>query len=297
MKRIILFLSLTIAINISKGQNYIPFPMDSTIWRVDFYANVGPGCYCYLQYQYFTHGDTTINAKPYTKIMKTGAYYCGCGPVNQNGYNGAIRQDTIGKKIYIIQPDSTVEKILYDFNQNVGDTIKSVLTESLYASKDAIITSIDSILIGSVYHREFQIQGSGLNPIQFIEGIGSTLGLLEPLITFEFWGTLVCVANFGQTIYPDTVISCPFVTDVIKNDNINSVISIYPNPADDNIIIEIPASMNETIFIYNIMGQLLLQQPMQQAKEEINISSLAAGVYFIKVSSSDGIAVRKFIKE
>lgn len=73
---------------------------------------------------------------------------------------------------------------------------------------------------------------------------------------------------------------------------------IYPNPSTNIITIATTGLTGETFAsIYNIQGQLLLQQFIHQAREEINISSLAYGVYIIKVNSVDGIAVRKFIKK
>jgi hypothetical protein len=80
--------------------------------------------------------------------------------------------------------------------------------------------------------------------------------------------------------------------------NNTNTISILPNTAQDMITIEDNAfSKDKNISIYNIGGQLLSQLPMQQPKTEINTSSLAMGVYIIKVNSNEGIAVKKFIKE
>jgi hypothetical protein len=86
----------------------------------------------------------------------------------------------------------------------------------------------------------------------------------------------------------------------INDININSQINIYPNPANDNITVENTSLNNnkdEMISIYNIQGQLLLQQPMVQAKTNIDIVSLVKGMYYIKVKTVKGIAVKKFVKE
>ena len=76
--------------------------------------------------------------------------------------------------------------------------------------------------------------------------------------------------------------------------------TIYPNPANDNITIE-NTSLNNIkdamISIYNIQGQLLIQQPMSQAKTNIDIAGLARGMYFVEVNTENGVAVKKFLKE
>ncbi len=75
---------------------------------------------------------------------------------------------------------------------------------------------------------------------------------------------------------------------------------IYPNPANDNITIE-NASLNnnqaEMISIYNMQGQLLLQQLIQQQKIEINISGFTNGMYIVRVKTEKGVEVKKFVKE
>ncbi|MGD0711680.1 MAG: T9SS type A sorting domain-containing protein [Bacteroidales bacterium] len=78
----------------------------------------------------------------------------------------------------------------------------------------------------------------------------------------------------------------------------NEQITVYPNPANDNITIENNAfTKGQTIYIYDIQGQLLIQQPMLQAKTNFDVSTFSKGVYFIKVENEKGIAVKKFIKE
>jgi hypothetical protein len=40
-----------------------------------------------------------------------------------------------------------------------------------------------------------------------------------------------------------------------------------------------------------------MQQPMLQAKTNIDISAFAKGVYFVKLKTEKGVAVKKFVKE
>jgi N-acetylneuraminic acid mutarotase len=74
--------------------------------------------------------------------------------------------------------------------------------------------------------------------------------------------------------------------------------TITPNPANEKLNIEIPDLLyKEIISIYNLQGQLITQEPIKQTKTELNISNLAEGLYIIKLSGADGVAVKKFIKE
>jgi hypothetical protein len=99
--------------------------------------------------------------------------------------------------------------------------------------------------------------------------------------------------SYGRRVYLN-------VSAGIDDNNTVLLYSIYPCPATDNIIIEFPAyqsNLENLVSIYDLQGQILFQQPIQQAKEEINISNLAKGLYLIKISNNDGVTVKKFIKE
>lgn len=72
---------------------------------------------------------------------------------------GLIRNDTSTKKVYTIGPDS----LLYDFSLNVGDSVKLK-----YCSSGKVITTIDSVLVGTGYRKRFIFY----NGNQMIEGIG-----------------------------------------------------------------------------------------------------------------------------
>ena len=71
---------------------------------------------------------------------------------------------------------------------------------------------------------------------------------------------------------------------------------IYPNPAQNKITINLQGLQNLSglnLSIFNIQGQLLLQQPLHQNNTEIDISKLQQGVYFAKINFSDGSFARK----
>jgi len=83
----------------------------------------------------------------------------------------------------------------------------------------------------------------------------------------------------------------------IEHDN-DKLIAIYPNPAKNKLTVEMPQRTGKTLIcIYNLQGQILLIQAMQQSREEINISNLPEGVYVIKVSDEENVIVKKFVKQ
>jgi len=89
--------------------------------------------------------------------------------------------------------------------------------------------------------------------------------------------------------------NCPTNINDIENSN---VVSVYPNPTNDYLNIENALLTNdEIISVFNIQGEIILQQIIQQQKTEIEISNLTKGVYILKIESEKGVVVKRFIKE
>lgn len=86
----------------------------------------------------------------------------------------------------------------------------------------------------------------------------------------------------------------------IKESLFNTGLVIYPNPSRNEITVVNPQqsiSGNSIVSIYNIHGQLVVKQPVQQEKTVIDISKLASGCYILKLNANDMLKVNQFVKE
>ncbi len=81
----------------------------------------------------------------------------------------------------------------------------------------------------------------------------------------------------------------------IEEYSYDNEIFIYPNPANDNITIEVP--QKATIEISNIQGQLIKIIPTSGNKTNVDVSAFTSGIYIVEVKTEIGIAVKKFVKE
>jgi len=71
---------------------------------------------------------------------------------------------------------------------------------------------------------------------------------------------------------------------------------IYPNPANDFIIVDNLTS-GECLDFYNSLGNIVLRKHLHLSKEEVDISSLPAGIYFIKIKDGSRLIQQKFVKK
>ena len=67
----------------------------------------------------------------------------------------------------------------------------------------------------------------------------------------------------------------------------------YPNPASDNIIIDIVPYQESKIEIYNSKGALLQSFSSESEKTYINTIELKNGIYLVKVGNKSYTAVKK----
>jgi len=89
------------------------------------------------------------------------------------------------------------------------------------------------------------------------------------------------------------VYGCSATSDTISVDII--ILSIYPNPTDNSIIVEDPEIA--TIKIFDINGQLIKTLNTKSYKTKIDVSTFASGMYYIEFKSEKAMTVVKFVKE
>ncbi len=85
-------------------------------------------------------------------------------------------------------------------------------------------------------------------------------------------------------------------TNVMLNEFVNNpTFDIYPNPANDFIVIASKAkqSQSKNIELYNIQGQLVKQFKVANSELKIQVGDLEKGIYFVKL----GRETRKLIIE
>jgi aminopeptidase N len=74
----------------------------------------------------------------------------------------------------------------------------------------------------------------------------------------------------------------------------SATVSVYPNPTNDVLHVMMPSSLQlNKIEIYNTLGQL----EGEKSTADFSIADLAFGVHWLKISTSEGIIYKNFIKK
>ena len=104
------------------------------------------------------------------------------------------------------------------------------------------------------------------------------------------------VCSNGQTSDWSSAITAHTTNVGIENWLDNSV-TLYPNPAKEYIDIRVDGDLNVTMMeVYDVYGKLLNTVNVTENPTRINVSGLADGMYFVRVTTEAGSVTKTFVK-
>jgi len=105
--------------------------------------------------------------------------------------------------------------------------------------------------------------------------------------------TIIVTAEDGVSTM-EYVINITISTVGVKLEN-NKTISVYPNPAGNNVTIT--AEPGSYIIIHNSLGKSMAEAVMDGSSVDVDLSGLVSGLYFVKIQNPRGIVVNKLVKK
>jgi len=287
---------------IAQEYKYVPFPTKNAIWSEMFYyfgvSSVLLDDTINYNYVLFDE-DTVIANRTYQKLYRVTDTI----PTPENAeIEGYIRVEN--KKVYIHQTygDPEDEELLYDFNAQEGD----VFYTGSPVGCDIKITKIDTIEIYSKKRKRFHIEWQEVDRgVKWIEGIGSTQGLLWPsFYPLNQKTELLCLHENNELMYYNNRYGTCYPklkgeTDIGLEKLITKAINIYPNPATTYLNIQFDKTLTGTLEIYNTLSQKLCSVKVNGKNElQLNVSNYNTGVYTLILKSvTKEIVKQKFIVE
>jgi hypothetical protein len=101
-------------------------------------------------------------------------------------------------------------------------------------------------------------------------------------------------ANFGST---NTQNFCIIDDTGLEDLAISNSVSVYPNPANESLTVSANGLNVTAVDVLSLTGQLLQNIPSEGTAVKVNVADLAAGVYFIRVVTEQGVALKQIIVE
>ena len=282
MKNIRLYtlLALMAVAGMTKAQDYQSFfASDST--RVNVYAEMID--FCHTFYVTIRSTDTvSINGTQYVQGVPHGKYG------SLYGYmRFYFREEVATGRLYRYFPIYDEEEVLLcDMSLTVGDTfeyydgweMRQVTVESVsFDNGRKVIHFPDS------YYGHYLVFHEGLfpsfYPIGFIDDFGCDSFLL-------------CEYKNGEQVFENPEYNTCYIDETSVQEQDLQHVSLYPNPAKGKVIIE--GIQPAEVQVFNALGQLV--KTVRDANE-INISNLKQGVYFVSIITENKERfIRKIVK-
>jgi hypothetical protein len=241
--------------------------------------------------------DTIIDNMSWRKLSCDNCYeqFEG-GYIREDLNTGKVWYKPIITEAFLMNGGDTSTFLAFDFSLSLGD---SFAFNYLKPNVEPIIMAVSHIeTTEQLKHIYFEIQnnpgGTNSTPNIFIEGIGSELGIIYFNENFSIMlgQQLICAYKDGNIAYANPVFNgnCNIhggISNVTKPGF--STFSVNPNPATENIEIQLPAHIITRhvvqIEIVNRLGQSVLKQTLDS--NEITVSHLPAGMYIVNLRSED----------
>lgn len=295
MKKFIFISLFLIFVQVGVAQSYQPLVDTNKIWShvVCMYNENFELVNCSTDYTKFTE-DTLIDGYLYKKVMRS--YDSIMMTWTNNGY---IREDIINKKIFYKPSIEINEKLLYDFNVNIGDSI--CVYPQPENCEPFIVDSIDTIFIAGKLRKriipEFHLNYTAV----WIEGFGSLLGVLQSGY-YNYFGalhSLLCYIDNDTIKFVNPDFNTCYYHPLIINDFEKSKnFSIFSNPVTNESVIKFYKPDYKYLVIYDIYGKKIKEFLIDKSMDHIKIrnADFASGIYLIKlITDYNNMETGKFI--
>ena len=296
------------AASFAQEQTYrpVPFQMDNSVWY-EFYVDGDAYEVKHSKGDWYHYGSYTLDTRD--TIINNSKYRHVIAELNGVLYDSSdifIREDTTSRKVYV--KTGVAELILFDFSLEVGDTAPIHSATQQYP----VVQSIDTINIGGVLRKKINFMhnnamdvwfGNGTyytQELSWIEGIGSTQGLLFPFFgdVNTFTNALVCFSQNDTVIYHE-----PHFTDCMPTASLITPeaaprITAYPNPAKERVTLDFGDSRFDRLKVINTAGVVVREADTHgQTQYTLPLKGLPKGIYSCILSGKDGTATEKIIVE
>lgn len=217
---------------------------------------------------------TATGQNPYGVLISDGTYLYG------TTYNGGI---FTGGALFRIKYDGTGFQKIFNFSISTGThPIGSLVFNgtALYGT-----TSQDgSLAAGTIYR--IMPDGSGYTNLYNQDNIS---GVYSQATLYSDGTYLYGTGLTGGTFNFGTLFKFTMVTTGLEEEE-NSSISVYPNPAQD--VLNIGSEQSGKFCIYNYMGALITSGDLEH-EAKLDIRSFSAGMYFLRLNGG----VKRFLVE
>ena len=277
------------------GIEMVGYPFVGTEWYYEIQNEDGTITYQHLEYA----GDTTVNHKEVVIIIRTNTLY-------DKGEHQEVTREYLYEQdgvVYWWNNDLQEFTVLYDFGAEAGDEWE------IMVGLESVTMHVDSVRYyeydGELYKMLMVSDENNIFSGTVVCGIGHMTSFFpERLMTrnkkYRVEG-MRCFWRNGELFFKNGERDCDEVYEEYHNgieedgsSTGSGTFTIYPNPTDGVLFVQTvhaPSLPTATYRITNLMGQTVQAGSLNAETQQIDVSNLPQGMYFISV----GDMTQKFV--
>jgi hypothetical protein len=221
------------------------------------------------------------------------AYIIKTDPLGNSGCN---QMDVTNQIIVMNAPTITTAPATQVDSAFSQDSVSVTVVPQTWTEQTICSCSVTAEFAFSTNNSQLTCNNTSLNSSSWLWDFadGNNSALQNPIHTYTSNGTYkVCLtANDVGGCNDSTCHNININVGIYEEQN-NILINIYPNPTDG--IFTIVSEKIKSLEIVNVLGEKIWQQTKSCDKMHIDIDNNPKGVYFIKVQTAKGVAVKKII--
>jgi hypothetical protein len=153
---------------------------------------------------------------------------------------------------------------------------------------------------------------TGVPTLTRLYSIKPAMGSNTAGLSFDRAGNLYVISNTSErlgvwalpkaenqfvTLAPTNQVIKISISGVDKIQNPAELISVFPNPATDNVTVVADGTDMQMISLHDMNGRLIFTKNTNENRTDILVGNLQAGMYILKVKTSAGMAVKRIMKQ
>ncbi len=157
-----------------------------------------------------------------------------------------------------------------------------------------LLSLLSTVVLPANYGLQWYLDGNILEGEIGPERCARTSGLYTLVITDADSG---CIAEFEMTVTHDDTADCTSGTSEVAD--LQSIAKVYPNPASDHFNIEMKNFQlgKWTAELFSIEGKSISKNEFSNVNGMMETSAVIPGIYFLRVTTTNGIYTTKVVKK
>lgn len=270
------------------AQAQVSFPTSNTVWT----ERHGQGeAEPVVMIMALKNADVTLGGHTYHKL-----YQSADTAIDETDYIGGIREDA-SHKVWYYSLSTGTERMLYDFDIAIGDTIRNTQSGN---EATGTVRSIDTVVLGGVQRKRINfstLEGTTWLSGSWVEGIGNdaTGGLLgDPfaLPTCDCALSTLCFLDNGDLVYHNANYASMDCMPALSVASVgaNEAVRVFPNPLKAGAGLHLQGvSAYSRVSIMDAYGRIVCAKELKGERTlDMGGISLKPGTYFYKLSGAVG---------